>query len=123
MTVPAPTVGRFVQVNIASRSIPPVWRPALVVAAWPDEFPSHLPCAVGVNVQVFLDGTNDEFALRCFVGQSYDSDMPPPGEIERVMADCRRGTRWVTSLPHEALLGAQPDYRGMVWRWPPLEGA
>ncbi len=123
MTVPDPTVGRFVQVNIAPRCANPVWRPALVVAVWPHEFQDHPACSVGVNVQVFLDGTNDEWTLRGFVGQSYASVTLPQSALDGIAADCRRGQRWETSLPHEGLLGLRPDYRGMVWRWPPREGA
>ena len=123
MTVPAPTVGRFVQVNIAARGQPSVWRPALVVQDWPSEFLSHPACTVGLNVQVFLDGFNDAHVLRTGLAASYAGSEVPHQELERIDEHCRRGLRWETSLPHEALLGLQPEYRGMVWRWPPREGA
>lgn len=118
-TVPAPTVGRFLQVNIAPRCANPVWRPALVVQDWPNEFPSNPECASGVNVQVFLDGTNDEWTLRGFVGQSYATSTLTPEALAHVAAMCAKGHAWETSLPHESMLNTTPDYRGMVWRWPP----
>lgn len=119
--IPAPGLGRFVQVNIAPRCANPVWRPALVVAVWPTEFPSHPSCSTGLNVQVFLDGTNDEWTLRGYVGQSCARPTLPEAALSQVAAKCQKGHTWETSLPHEGILLATPDYRGMVWRWPPRD--
>lgn len=120
--IESPTIGRLVEVNIAPRCASAVWRPALVVAVWPSEFPSHPSCATGINVQVFLDGTNDDWTMRGFVGQSYAEPTLPPAAIEHIAERCRKGMTWETSLPHEDYLRDAPDYRGMVWRWPPRVG-
>jgi len=53
-------------------------RPAIVVRVWPDEFGPGVP---GVNLCVFLDGTND--------ARAFDSERTPPPLSQM--------TYWVTS--------------------------
>lgn len=80
------TIGRIVHVRIGGEDAEPVLRPALVVRVWGDT------C---VNLQVFLDGTNDQH-----VG-------PLGGEVARVPA---LGIAWCTSVTQGDKLGE--------WRWP-----
>jgi hypothetical protein len=77
-------LNRIVQVCIGEESGEEVWRPAIVVRDWGGG------C---VNVQVFLDGTND-------------SDF---ASVE----ECERGLRWEPSRSEGDSVGH--------WRWPPRE--
>lgn len=84
---PDPTVGRVVHMYVGDsvHDGSPILRPALVVRAWG---PS---C---VNLQVFLDGTNDDHVGR-LTGESKRSDS---------------GVVWCTSVARGLGVGQ--------WRWP-----
>lgn len=111
-TVPAPTVGRFVQVNIGTDA-EPAWRPAIVTAVWPHEFGGHPVTHVGLNVTVFPDGENDRLLLDRVIGLSVG-----PGYM----------TARHTSVPHEGIARTEQSQgvwcpTGPTWRWPPRDGA
>lgn len=122
-TVATPTVGRFVQVNIGDEERP-AWRPALVVAVWPDEFSQHPVTPVGLNCQVFFDGMNDTWIRERETAKHYADGLP---EVARdaIARECRSGMLWVTSVPHEgAPRAANPAgwwVSGPRWRWPPRD--
>ena len=74
-------------------------RPAIVVRVWPDEFLHNQQDTTGLNLQVFLDGTNDNEAY---------AGLFLPAKI-----DTLHGTMWYTS--------AQYDPSGIqtgTWHWP-----
>lgn len=82
-SVESPTPGRLVQVRIAASE----WRPAIVVRAWPEN---------RVNVQVCLDGRNDQ-------RHGFSAN------------ECENGWAWRTSVPEES---SAPEVL-VAWRWPP----
>lgn len=88
------TIGRIVHYVLADGK----HRPAFVVAVWPDEFPQNAEDPTGVNLQVFVDGTNDASA-----GQRpyYDEQT--------------RGSMWITS----AGFASAPSPG--TWHWPEKE--
>lgn len=87
----------------------------MVVRVWPDEFPNNQEEKTGLNLQVFLDGTNDNEAYRGIV-------LPAP-------IDTLHGTMWYTSAqyasPGGEKLDETPDHPAGVsiapantWHWP-----
>jgi hypothetical protein len=79
-------------------------RPAIVVRVWPDEFPNNTEEKTGVNLQVFLDGTNDNEAY---------AGLPLPAKINTL-----HGTMLYTSAQY----AMTPD--GLLpgtWHWPERE--
>lgn len=76
-------------------------RPALVVRVWrQDHLPGKPPTGL-VQVQVFLDGTNDLATVADLVGP------------EAAPQNCVRGMMWVTSVHHDP----EGRIRG-TWHWP-----
>jgi len=78
-------------------------RPAIVVRVWPEEFPNNPDDHTGLNLQVFLDGTNDNEAY---------AGLPLPAKI-----DTLHGTMWYTSAQY----AMTPDGTGIqpgTWHWP-----
>jgi hypothetical protein len=61
-------------------------RPAIVVRVWPEEFPNNSHDHTGLNLQVFLDGANDNEAYR---------GMELPAKI-----DLLHGTMWYTNAQY-----------------------
>ena len=101
-----PTVGRFVQVNISYDQAPSVLRPALVLSVWENEYGPDEPA--GVNVRVFLDGSNDEWILsKNLVAHGGSSEINAAAMAKEL---CAAGGWWLTSLRY----GIGPR----CWRWP-----
>jgi len=90
---PVVTEGRIVLFRVGGTEVEPELRPAIVVKAWNP---------TSVNLQVFVDGTNDR--LRHYPGEK-DSDhrIFSSSSIERGMA-------WKTSVVQGTGIGQ--------WRWP-----
>ena len=124
--VPVPTPHRIVEVNIAEDDANPVWRTAVIIMVWPTEFPDHPTCRAGVNVQVLLDGHNDENTLLNARARNYVNGVLPIQDREDVARVCARGLLHLTSVPHVGAprdVGASWHVRGPRWRWPQREGA
>lgn len=86
MELVRPTVGRIVHYTLEREGRPPVTRPAIVVHVWDPPAAGAMPL---VQLQVFLDGTNDGASAA----------LP--------------GLAWRTSVHYD------PDGTPGTWRWPP----
>jgi hypothetical protein len=73
----------------------------MVVRVWPEEFPNNSEDHTGLNLQVFLDGTNDKQAYEGF---------PLPVKI-----DMLHGTMWYTSSAFASVPVTN------TWHWPERE--
>lgn len=93
------SIGRIVHYVLASGE----HRPAIVVQVWRDKYPENADDNDGVNVQVFLDGTNDSQIRR-----------PPftPNYYQPTPKECERGTMWGTSSRYSNL------HEPGTWHWP-----
>ena len=81
-------------------------RPAIVVRVWPEEFPNNPDDHMGLNLQVFLDGTNDDAAY---------AGLPLPAKI-----DTLHGTMWYTSAQY-AFPNPDGSLASNTWHWPERE--
>jgi hypothetical protein len=88
------TIGRIVHYVLENGR----HRPAFVVAVWPGEFPDNAEDSTGVNLQVFVDGSNDIIAG----GRPY-------------LEERATGIMWITS----ARFAAAPSPG--TWHWPEKE--
>ena len=77
-----PSIGRIVHFVLPNGE----HRPAMVVRVCPEEFPNNPEDHTGLNLQVFLDGTNDNEAYRGMV-------LPCP-------IDLLHGTMWYASAQY-----------------------
>jgi hypothetical protein len=64
-------------------------RPGIVVRVWPGEFPHNTEDQTGVNLQVFLDGTNDN---KIYNGLSF------PAKEDQL-----KGNMWRTSVSYSSV--------------------
>jgi hypothetical protein len=76
-----------------------------VVRVWPEEFPNNPDDHTGLNLQVFLDGTNDNEAY---------AGLPLPAKI-----DTLHGTMWYTIAQYAP--AGQPTPAPATWHWPERE--
>ena len=91
-----PSIGRIVHYVVARQHDGlPVIQPAIVVAFWP-QYGDRL----GVNLQVFLDGSN------------VSADRYPACQSAPSAEECAKGLAWRTSAMHSAT--QEPG----TWHWP-----
>ena len=83
-------LGDQVMVGVAWVNKRLIQRPAVVVAVWPGEFGQDEP--PGVNVQVELDGTNDNSTL------AIDTPLGLGMHQARRALACEQGRVWLTSV-------------------------
>lgn len=100
-----PTSGRTVLYCIGTEANgEPVLRPAVVIRGFPD--------SLHVNLQVFLDGSNDiqyrQAAIRALNASTAAGAIP---YAEPTVEECAAGIAWRTSASEGELVGQ--------WRWPP----
>lgn len=103
-----PSVGRVVHYTLRDGRSAGQNRPAIVVRAWDDEQTSYPPGTV--NLQVFLDGSNDDGA------EGIDGNASPVAL-----------TTWVasvheddpTAMAERVAQGRGPGYQPGTWHWPP----
>lgn len=93
-----PTVGRIVHYTLSTGEV----RPATVVRCWDDPTASYAPGVV--NVQVLLDGRNDD-------GHG-PPDISPHGKV--TPEECERGMAWRTSVHPSKSGSPEPG----CWHWP-----
>ncbi len=87
-----PTIGRIVLYRVGTDDQGlPVYRPAIIVKVWSPTL---------VNLQVFLDGTNDRL-------WKYVNGVDPLFAYED---ECLKGMAWRTSIPEGEDIGN--------WSWP-----
>ena len=108
-----PTIGRIVHFVLPNGE----HRPAIIVRVWTEEFPNNPVEHTGLNLQIFLDGTNDNEAYR---------GMELPAKI-----DLLHGTMWYTSAQYGSPGGEKIDNPGLpegisiappaTWHWPERE--
>jgi len=94
----SPTIGRIVHYVLPNGK----HRPAIIVEVWPEEFPNNPEEKTGLNLQVFLDGTNDN-ALY----EGIDPEIP-------YTQRSHHGTRWATSAAYSSSLTPH------TWHWPEM---
>lgn len=86
-----PQIGRFVRFHVS----PSEYRPALVVRKWGEG-----TLAMSLNLQVFLDGTNDRHFVKHVIDRSDDAlaDAGPTEDPMFTREDQLQGMSWQTSI-------------------------
>ena len=98
MEIVKPTIGRIVHFILPNGE----HRPAFIVRVWPNEYGNE-EIKDGVNLQVFIDGTND------YNGSSTTKWLGPTPE------ECKNGCMWRTSVKYSnPLLPENTE----TWHWP-----